>query len=411
MDLDGAHLAEEYMNDGFDQVSGWARKGLVHLLLAIHSFQLNHGVAGGACEIGVHHGKLFLLLKNLKSRGRSVAIDVFEQEHLNIDGSGRGAINIFKQNCERLAPRYQSTEILTADSLGLNARQIRGEQGFSVFSIDGGHTEQHTYNDYLLAEQSIASGGVILVDDYYNPNWPGVHIGINRVFNSGFPICAPLCFTLNKLIFVGVSWHRLMLQFLRDYFLLNQPEAKMKDVRLFGWPSVVIQSFKEEAEPKAASIPFGTHLTPREMFLHPACSAIGWIHPWHDHLWTNGRRASLSCWIGNDEEVEVTLHCSAVVDSGPNKITVATDDASIENLLPPSDQVKNRSRPAEVKLRTKPKNGVIKLAIESEYAAKAEASLPEAGHLLGVKLSSLQIDRKVDAHGTQIQEATKGLAD
>lgn len=410
MDLDGAHLAEEYMKDGFDQVSGWAHKGLIHLLLAIHSFQLNHGIAGGACEIGVHHGKLFLLLKNLKSRGRSVAIDVFEQEHLNIDGSGRGAINLFKQNCERLAPRYQSTEILTADSLGLNAGQIRGEQGFSIFSIDGGHTEQHTYNDYLLAEQSIASGGVILVDDYYNARWPGVHIGINRVFGQGFPTCAPLCFMFGKLVFVGVSWHRLMLDFLKDYFRHHYLDVALKPIQMFGWDCIFLPS-NLDGKNADCRIPLEKPTSARSLFFSPSCSAKGWIHPWHDHLWTHGRRASLSCWIGDDEEVEVTLHCSAVMDSGPNKITVATDDVSLETSPAPSEEIKNRSQPVEIKLTTTPKNGVIKLVIESEYPFKAEASLPEAGYLLGVKLSGLQIDRKLDARGAQIKEATKGLAD
>jgi hypothetical protein len=50
-------------------------------------------------EIGVHHRKLIILLANLRRQDeRAFAVDIFDDQHLNPDGSGCGDLAWFKDN-------------------------------------------------------------------------------------------------------------------------------------------------------------------------------------------------------------------------------------------------------------------------------------------------------------------------
>jgi hypothetical protein len=73
--------------------------------------------------------------------------------------------------------RRCDSSTLTPDALkeGLPA----GARNVRIFSIDGCHTEEATFSDCVLAG-SVATkpGGVIMVDDVFNPHWPGVSVGL-----------------------------------------------------------------------------------------------------------------------------------------------------------------------------------------------------------------------------------------
>ena len=47
-----------------------------------------------------------------------------------------------------------------------------------VFSVDGCHTYECTLSDLHLAFQTIAPNGVVILDDHFNPSWPGVSTGL-----------------------------------------------------------------------------------------------------------------------------------------------------------------------------------------------------------------------------------------
>ena len=55
---------------------------------------------GGVVEIGVYHGKFFIAMNGLITDPsvRSVAVDLFESQDLNIDSSGRGDADAFRAN-------------------------------------------------------------------------------------------------------------------------------------------------------------------------------------------------------------------------------------------------------------------------------------------------------------------------
>jgi Methyltransferase domain len=156
----------------------------MQMISRIGNAQLEAGIQGHFAEIGVHHGKLFILLALLaRSQERGVAIDLFEQQHLNPEGSGRGNLDAFMKNCARYADpsvvvlhEGDSTKLASRDVIDLAKGPIR------LFSVDGGHTGAIAYHDLETAEGALADRGLIIVDDCFNEAWPDVSTGFHRFF-------------------------------------------------------------------------------------------------------------------------------------------------------------------------------------------------------------------------------------
>ena len=162
-------LLDRYMADGMPDVIGWFDYQALLALRVLSAHQLAAGIAGGVAEIGVHHGKSFaaLALLNLDDEGgtaahKAVAVDVFDNQLLNTDGSGEGDLEIFRATVRRwcgdecLAPARIS--ILQQDSRALDAAQMVAESGGKrprIFSIDGSHTAEHTEADMHTAAGTI----------------------------------------------------------------------------------------------------------------------------------------------------------------------------------------------------------------------------------------------------------------
>lgn len=221
-----------YALGGHKEVGGWVEPGLHSALFAIDAFQRNRGFEGGALEIGIHYGRFFIALANLCEPGSDlVAIDVFEDQQKNIDGSGRGNEMQFRKfldiHCNKSADEIT---ILKEDSLELHVGQTEGlEPGnFRLISIDGGHTAAHTFNDLQLAEQLVAEGGVVFIDDILHPFWMGVVEGVMRyrLFTSG--VLVPFLVTGNKMALCKATYHGAYLEFFAKRF-------PMRPKKIYPW--------------------------------------------------------------------------------------------------------------------------------------------------------------------------------
>jgi hypothetical protein len=69
-----------------------------------------------------------------------------------------------------------------------------------LISIDGGHTAAITASDLAVSEAALAEGGVIIVDDCFNQDWPGVMDGVHRHFSQPRTI-VPFGIGANKAFF------------------------------------------------------------------------------------------------------------------------------------------------------------------------------------------------------------------
>ncbi len=171
---------QRYTAKGHYQVQGWLWPGAIQLIAALAGLQRNFGVQGGMGEIGVHHGRLFILLHLLSTPGeRSAAWDLFEDQDQNIDASGRGDYARLLANLQAHGCDLGRIQLLKANSMELDSDQVRGVLGGGarLFSVDGGHTAPLTYTDLRTASEALAEGGIVMLDDFYNEQWPGVAEG------------------------------------------------------------------------------------------------------------------------------------------------------------------------------------------------------------------------------------------
>src|ERR1700745_1104628 len=98
--MDTSRIARYVLQDKLHRtVLGWLNEGAISAVVAFAKWQEENKVLGDVAEMGVHHGKLFILLANLRRRHeRAFAIDVFDDQHLNADKSGCGDLSKFMEN-------------------------------------------------------------------------------------------------------------------------------------------------------------------------------------------------------------------------------------------------------------------------------------------------------------------------
>jgi len=176
----------------------------MRLIRDISRAQQQAGVSGHAVEIGVHHGKLFILLSLLGlSAERALALDVFADQGSNTDQSGQGDEAIFLANVRRYAADRPKPKVMCTDSLRIEGADIEVAVGGKVrlFSVDGGHTPECADHDMQTAQDCLVDGGVIFLDDYSNARWPGVCEGANRFMSRSGQRPVPFAITNSKAYF------------------------------------------------------------------------------------------------------------------------------------------------------------------------------------------------------------------
>lgn len=197
-------LIDRYATSGYKKIDGWLEKIAVDAIVKISRLHHAMGVKGPVCEIGVHHGRLFILLHLLTAPDeRSVAYDLFDCQEENVDGSGRGNLKMLRDNLQMAGADLSRIDIYAANSLDLTPEIIleSAQSGVRLFSIDGGHTPEITYSDLALASQSLCEGGIIILDDFFNESWPGVAEGTCKFFLQNPERLYPVAIVGNKFIF------------------------------------------------------------------------------------------------------------------------------------------------------------------------------------------------------------------
>lgn len=183
---------------------------LVKVMALMELYQRAQGIRGSVAEIGVLFGKSFLPLYILCDKNsRALAIDCFEEQQYNIDGSGCGdsqklITHVKKYGQDDLA----KLRLVKTDSLFLDSKKIMSSadgEACRIFSIDGSHTAAATETDLKNACGSLAKGGVIMIDDYFHPRWPGVSEGMNRFMSQAGADLKPFFIGFNKVLLASAS--------------------------------------------------------------------------------------------------------------------------------------------------------------------------------------------------------------
>lgn len=184
---DPAAFGRFVRDKGHADVQGWVTHGALATISVLSALQQTLGIGGHICEIGVHHGRFMIALSLLRGDGeKSLAIDVFEDQDLNVDNSGKGDSGIFLRNVAKWLGANPDVLTMKADSLSVSGKDVTSKLGGSVriFSVDGSHTCEHTLNDLKIAEESICEGGLVIVDDFFNLDWPEVAEALVRYLSG-----------------------------------------------------------------------------------------------------------------------------------------------------------------------------------------------------------------------------------
>lgn len=230
-----------YLQTGIHKVEGWC---IPQLWQSIWPLRQAIG-AGPIAEIGVFEGKFFIGLAKCFAENRhdAVAIDVFDLQQFNLDGAGVGKRDKLLENCA--AQGVDKVVLRRADSLTLrqsDAEDIVARSGkIKFFSVDGCHEVLHTTRDIEFAMSVTCDDGIIAVDDYTNPNWPGVSEAVAKMYLMREFQYVPLLVTCNKLLLCSASFHRDFLKVVQDYVSTNHKTTRMKRVKRFGYETLTVQ--------------------------------------------------------------------------------------------------------------------------------------------------------------------------
>jgi hypothetical protein len=232
-----ARALDAYASGAYRSVEGWGvDDDLIPLFLALDEAQYSAGIVGNLLEIGVHHGRSFILLALMARPGeRSFAVDLFEDQDRNLDQSGRGDSSAFEWNL-RLHAHGADVETIAGDSLFLDMG-ARGITSLRFAHIDGAHYVDAVVSDLMKVQQAVVPGGVVIVDDFMHSGFPGANEGCHRYLSMATPrLLVPFGVGKNKL-FLTTHSHRT--QWLSALTEAARPQAE-RPVLLHGFDVVCV---------------------------------------------------------------------------------------------------------------------------------------------------------------------------
>jgi len=222
----------------FQRIEGWFPFDAALLFMAYHQFLAQRGLAGHVLEIGVHHGLSAIATASLRGPGKLFyAIDLFESlQEQNISGSGSGDQRIFEQNMRQFYPDTSFLRVIASPSGKVTANDLGS--GFSFCRIDGGHSRQETYSDLCLCHEVLSPGGLLALDDYFDPEYPGVCEGAVEFMLSHRGSLRPLACGYQNVIFQKLpAPFDISVEFQRAF-----PALETKAVQFWGVPAILLTS-------------------------------------------------------------------------------------------------------------------------------------------------------------------------
>jgi hypothetical protein len=154
-----------------NNVHGWFKDEAALLISMLDEYQKAKNISGNIFEIGVHHGRSSIFFSHLLTKGEFLSVcDLFSNEG-NVSSSGSGDESLYKANMDKFG-KNKPNQIFKCFSSELTPNKISNNYRF--FHIDGGHNPDEALGDLELAAATTHKEGVIIVDDPFRDEWPGV---------------------------------------------------------------------------------------------------------------------------------------------------------------------------------------------------------------------------------------------
>jgi len=191
---------QKYLNS-FHHIQGWFVFDAAILFMAYNQLIRAAGIAGDTLEIGVYHGLSAIAIASLRAPGhRTYAIDLFDElPGSDAYGSGVSYRRMFEENMQCFHAPLDFLVTVTAASGKLKASDFG--RNFSFCHVDGGHSPEETCADLQFASDILQPGGLLALDDYFNPQHPGVCEGALDFRRNNEGLLRPLAVGYNKVLF------------------------------------------------------------------------------------------------------------------------------------------------------------------------------------------------------------------
>lgn len=200
-----AGLSLRAYRDAFSSIHGAFTLDAACLFFAYGQLAAEAGASGSVLEIGVGHGLSLIAVAALRgTHGTVVAVDTFGAHDVTASGGMGGDERTLRANIAQYHGGIP-LRVIAADSRTLGAADLGG--GFGFCHIDGGHSAEETAHDLSLAADVSLPGGLVALDDYFNPSFPGVSEGTVRFLGERRGDLVPLAIGANKVIFRRAPAH------------------------------------------------------------------------------------------------------------------------------------------------------------------------------------------------------------
>ena len=164
-----------YCLRGHESVAGWLQPGATSLIWSLIEVQKHERISGDIAEIGVWHGKLFILLSlSLAPSEKANAVDPFDMPgYPNFIAAFQRNLVQFEIPPERVVTHQMRSEHIP---LGRASSFLGGS--VRLISLDGEHRRVSIVHDLRLAKEVLSDFGVVVVDDIFSAWAPSVTEGI-----------------------------------------------------------------------------------------------------------------------------------------------------------------------------------------------------------------------------------------
>lgn len=156
-----------------DAISGWLKPEDAYQFSLLLNTQTSLGLRGDILEIGCYHGRSSALLAlHLQPEEHLVVCDAFDLPLAEPYTPTPTPLTL-RTNLESAVPGLRSGALEIHRCYSGELHLPAGTR-FRFVHVDGDHSEAACGQDLRLAAEHLLPGGIIAVDDYQHPDYPGV---------------------------------------------------------------------------------------------------------------------------------------------------------------------------------------------------------------------------------------------
>jgi hypothetical protein len=160
-------------------IKGFANADDAMHFAMVLGYQNQTGFGGDLLEIGTYFGRSTLVLAYHQLPGQVLEVcDAFEAptaDHYD----DKPTVEDVLTSIRAAVPGYEAERMCVHNCLSKDLTLSEGAR-FRFAHVDGGHSTEEALHDLRLVADHILPHGVIAVDDYDHPRWPGVKVACDQ---------------------------------------------------------------------------------------------------------------------------------------------------------------------------------------------------------------------------------------